>query len=845
MIIRLLIRKAGKITFWLLLVLASIVLLLQNSKIQNSIIDAIAGHDIDVTISNSTGFFPFSFSFDRIQIKFKSDPFNTFLDVKNVYIRLSKKLTHILDVKIEEATISSNNMKGLDFSDIQKILQIACYKIAKRVAIDKLSFNNSQIQNIYFSLDNALGLRILNFMINKKNYEAQMKIQNPTINLSLAESNLGIDIIYGLLDKRIGIHYQSKSHGKFSFDGICFGNSVTGIINLHDYNQKLSGQFSMENGKANAKIYSKNIGLAAVLNFDIANERLSIDEAFFDNGIEIKPFIMQIGKNIPNIEILLKTGVVNIEDLNLFAGTPSIGRIEIKNAQLSEILKGESLGNGLVDGIGTCSNGIMHFVMKLTDWQFGEINIPFIDITADWCKNSIKATLGYDLMKKRNVVDCNLDIENWLPSRNSRIRVKSFGNFTLPNHKSNHHSVISGQLIYNIDVSGTILKPIFTGKIEIKDLVYMNPSLNTFIKNGALLASIKNNCIALDKIYARDDSSPNGTITGGGKMTLSKDKLDTDIFLDLHDFNAIEVNEFYGKIHGKINAKGDLLKSIKISGELYSENAKLDISNLITNASRSIEILDTKKSEPKTQKSTPIIQWPIDIKFVFKNGLQIISELGINSTWNGGVSISGTASNPKYHAKITMAKGAVKVSGKKFSLKDGEIWMDSAHPDITNVRVSAVKSLDGIKVGAKFTQDLNGAKVIFFSKPYLPNVDVLSYLLFDKRSSEISTGEAFTLFSMMGKLSNSGGFDVVDKLKSVLGIDALEIKRSPDAAANEQTSVSIGKKIGSFHISIDQGTGKDTTKVMLEKKIAKRTKITADLSGKNSLGFGLAWSRRY
>ncbi|MDR1289105.1 MAG: translocation/assembly module TamB domain-containing protein [Holosporales bacterium] len=846
MVVRFLIKKALKVAFWISIFLASVFLSLQNQRIQNALINALVGDGIEVIISGSTGFFPFSFSFDRLQIKSSDKTKIPDIDIKNASILLSKKMTHVRNIKIGKMTVNSSNAQGFNFSDIHKFAQIICQKIVKRVKIDEMEFDGSKIRDISFSLDNALGLRVFNFVLNEKKYEAQVKIQNSNILLNLTGADFWANTIYGLRDQHLSLNYKPKLHEVFSFDGICSGNFASGIINLPEYGQKLSCQLSMENGKINARVFAKNVGIFVDLDFDISKEVFLINDAIFDNKIALKSFTFRVGDVIPKIQISVGGGIINVSDIDLFSETASIGRIEIKDIPLSEVPGLQAGNNGVLNGFGFYSNGVAEFTAKLNDCQLGEIKIPMIDISAIWRKDDISVTLQYDLLKKRSTINCNLVAEHWIPSSKSKINVKAVGEFGMRNYGLGGRQFADGLLKYQIDVSGTISRPIFAGNFELKDLAYMNPGSNTFIKGGAIRATIRNNCIVIDKIYATDDGTPRGTVTGAGKIVFNNGKLDTDVFVDFHDFNIIEFNEFYGKLNGKITAKGDILKSLKISGELYSENAKIDISRLIAKSSRAIEILEPKKkNEPKVQEKTTTIQWPIDIKFSFKNGLKMVSGFGIDSLWDGGVSISGDIADPKYDAKITMAKGSVKVSGKTFTLKHGEIWMNSSKPDIINVKVSAVKTMDNIKVGATFTQNEDGAKVTFFSKPYVSKVDVLSYLLFDKRSSEISTGEALTLFSMMGKLSNSGGFDIIDKLKSVFGIDALEIKKSTDAVLGERSSVSVGKSIGTMKISVEQGAGKDTTKIGLEKQITKRSKIMVDLSGKNSVGCGVGWSRRY
>jgi hypothetical protein len=842
---------------------------LQNNYIQNKLINILTGGDIEVRLIGTHGIFPFSFSIDRVDIRFKSQQtakMHSSVIVRNVSILLSKKLTHIRRMTIDEMDIRSNGNGGLNLSDIHDVLPMMCQKIIKRISIEKLTFNNKKAENISFSLDNALQMRALRFRMNNEDYEAQLKIHNSNLILNVtstkaisdtrpllkpSESELGagkfrersIECMYGILDRHVSLKLRYKSND-ILFDGMYTNNSLSGILQLQgSIDQKLSCNLMLNNGVAEAAVYSSDIGLSSHLVFNIAEELLLVKDTRFDNDIKVESFFVRDDHPIPSVNVLLKRGTISIKNLNLFSESVELGKIEVKDVEIAEILGAEILNGGKLNGTGTYQDGTIKLDLKAMDCQFGQVKVPVLDIVAQCRNDNAKIQIRYDFLKKQSFIECQIAANNWIPSKTSGIKLRATGEFRIQDYVTTVKQSASGVLKYDLSANGTVIGPIFSGEIKLKDGVYMNPSTNTYIKNGSISAVIRNNDLVIDKISVTDDGKPRGTISGSGKISLKKN-LDTDITLELHDFNVVEINDFYGKVNGRISIKGDLLTSVKISGEVYSDQAKLNVANLVMKTSRSIEIVQGNKGSIKRESVPHQIKAPLDIKFVFKNGMKIQGS-GMDSIWEGGASLYGDLFDPKYNAKLTMKKGSIRVSGKDFNLKDGVIWIDSTKFDTFHICITAVKKLDDIKVGAKFTQDENGVKVTVFSKPYASRIDILSYLLFGKRSAEISAGEAFTLFSIMSKLTDGDRLDILDKLKSVLGLDDLEIKKNTDANMGEYSAVSIGKRIGSVKISVDQGAGKDTTKVVLEKKVAKNTKISVDLSGKNSVGAGIAWSRRY
>lgn len=236
---------------------------------------------------------------------------------------------------------------------------------------------------------------------------------------------------------------------------------------------------------------------------------------------------------------------------------------------------------------------------------------------------------------------------------------------------------------------------------------------------------------------------------------------------------------------------------------------------------------------------------PLDIKLNFVPGLKIVG-LGIDSEWKGSCVVNGDTSDPNYKFEVNLDKGFIDVVGQNFSLKHGKILCSTETQGDIDIEVSAVKTVSDHKVGARFIQKSNKSDVIFFSKPHLSKNDILSYMLFEKPTSEISAGEAFTLLNIMGKISGNSGLGVVDKIKTIFGVDSLEIKQKDDSETGDAyNALSIGKKIGKLKVSIDQGSNKDTTNVQVEAEVSKHTKLRFDVGGHNNIGTGIFWTHRY
>jgi autotransporter translocation and assembly factor TamB len=542
------------------------------------------------------------------------------------------------------------------------------------------------------------------------------------------------------------------------------------------------------------------------------------------------------------LNILFKKGKINLKNINLSEDNFSLGNAVFSNIDISQFVDSEI--GGTLNGVGTYNGGYEKAKLKLSNFSIDSFKIPEIAIDALYSKNEIDLKFIFNFLKKKNQIDAKILTDNWLISKSSKIILKASGKFNIEDYKLPNNQIASGKLVYKLDASGTIEKPLISGDIDLKKGYYINQPLGTYIRDITLNCTIKNNSIFINRIYARDDSKNSGSVEGNGKIIITDNNANADVSMKIDNMKAFEQNWLDARLFGTLSLKGDLFKETKISGLLYTNNPKIDVSALIVLSSRDIDLLD--KGQSKKQSDTKDAKFPIrcliNVPFEIRPELKIIG-MGIDSTWIGGGKVFGDISDVKCEAKATIKKGKISVQDSTFKLKNGEIIFGD---ETLKINISAEKHLENMTVGARFTQYGEVSNVKFYSSPYLQKKDILSYMLFDKKSSEISTNEGLALFSIMNKATGVNGFDIMNKMKTVLGIDSIGIKKNSNSANNrEYDAVSIGKKIGKVKISVDQGTAKSTTSVVVETKVAENTKLSVDLSKRDSFGAGVLWSKRY
>lgn len=835
-----------KLTCTIIFIAGTIAVLLgtlQISYIQKCILNIFVSADFE----KISGVFPFNFSIYKLNLKVD----NTNVDIDKISVKLGKKCNKIKNVTIETVDISSpkSELKSLN---IKKYIPLLAQRVVRNISVENIIYNGNKIGKLNLSVfTNLHSSNILFETSDSKKLMITTEIINSAIYIGGNFEEVAIQLCYDTQTDGVSTTITKQNKELITLRGTLKPNSLNGIATIPNSCENIAFNATIENNSIYFDGYCQYAnGIETKAVYDLETSRIHINELVFGKKIFFKPFIVNSDYKIQNLEMFLPKGKVSVTDIDLNSDSFNLGKAKFENIDIASLQDGEQEKiSGTLNGSGYFQDETEHFNFTLNNLEYGILKIPSVKIEGKYRKDKLGLKILYNILEKINSINITAKPDQWIINRETKIDVTAKGFFILENClKKIKKQIIQGKLSYDLHIDGAISNPHYAGSLSLKNGIYINKTSNTFLKNGSIDLAIKEKDIIINNISATDDLKNEGKLTGSGKIFYKNGEPFVDIKIDLFSLEAIATREFTGKLFGKININGNMTKEIKIKGVLHSNNASFDISNFVNMASYDLEILDSIKKKPTTSpsgKQPSQIKIPLDINFKFVPKLYIVG-FGIDSVWNGGFEIKGDASDPHYKFEIILEKGILNVAGKNFKLKNGKVLCSNKTKGAINVDVSAVKSIEKRKVGARFLQDSKSSDVIFFSKPHASKNDVLSYMLFEKPASEISTGEALTLITIMGKVSGKGSLDVVDKLKAIFGLDSLEIKRhNNEDTGNAYNALSIGKKVGKLKISIDKGSDKDTTSVVVEAEIAKNTKLSVDMGDKNNVGGGILWGKRY
>jgi len=200
---------------------------------------------------------------------------------------------------------------------------------------------------------------------------------------------------------------------------------------------------------------------------------------------------------------------------------------------------------------------------------------------------------------------------------------------------------------------------------------------------------------------------------------------------------------------------------------------------------------------------------------IFVRGRGIEAELG------GDVTLGGTLAAPIPSGGLTLRRGTLDVLARRLTFQRGTISFANGtlQPVLDLTAETRTRS-------ATITVKVQGTpaspEITFSSVPELPPDEVLSRLLFDRATSNLSPFEIAQLAQAVAQLTGvSSGPDVLDKIRGALGLDRLGVTTD----AQGRAAVEAGRYVApGVFLGVRQGA-QGQTGVAVELELTPRLRL--------------------
>ena len=202
----------------------------------------------------------------------------------------------------------------------------------------------------------------------------------------------------------------------------------------------------------------------------------------------------------------------------------------------------------------------------------------------------------------------------------------------------------------------------------------------------------------------------------------------------------------------------------------------------------------------------------------------------------GDLRLSGSAADPQVTGGFDLLRGSLSLLGKRLVFTRGRVQF---HGDATpELDLVAETSIADITARVSVTGPAAQPVFAFTSNPSLPQDEILSRILFQKSSGNLSAFQALQLANAVASFTGRGV--AFEQLRKSLGVDSLDIGSS----ASGSPTVGVSRAI-SDRISVRATTGvlPQDNGVSVDLDVSRHIRLQAgvDASGGSSVGVGADW----
>ncbi len=409
-----------------------------------------------------------------------------------------------------------------------------------------------------------------------------------------------------------------------------------------------------------------------------------------------------------------------------------------------------------------------------------DLNIKNNDLillaTIDWAKyGTLSAEGKYNLTTKQVQGKANVLIEDLAPLES----VLPFLN------------EVRGSATANFLVSGSTLKPIISGDLNLNKASANLPKLGLTLKDISFLVSNQSN----GRLHM------DGQITSGEGTLMIKGDLDNLGTPDWHwqgnifgaNIRVIEQPQITATISPnlKLSATKEV---IKLTGSTEIPKARAILKSLPTSATRvssDVVIVNRESLLPESitsKKSTPFLT---DIILYFGDDVRFTG-FGLDTQLLGKVNVLKEENRQAFTTGfVAVGKGNYKAYGQDLKIERGRLIFQGPY-DNPGLDIRASRAIDNITAGLEIAGTLQKPISKVFSVPASSDSEAMAMLLTGKTLSQQSKADAYSLLGAIGSLGMDQNSSMTSDISRKFGIDEITIKSDKDL---EQSALWMGKYV--------------------------------------------------
>lgn len=409
---------------------------------------------------------------------------------------------------------------------------------------------------------------------------------------------------------------------------------------------------------------------------------------------------------------------------------------------------------------------------------------------------------------------------------------------------------IQGLLTGQVALTGSVDHPEVTGTLSLDNGRYEHEDLGILLQDMTAVMDGHGPVLKLRQLKASDGKK--GRIEGTGEIRLDpRARFPYEANLACTDLSPLHRDDISGNLNGTLSLHGRA-EETSIKGALRVRPLRIRLPkrlppNVVT---VDVEEIGAGAPSPGRKSSPPAAPVPhrvlLDVSVNFP-AMTTVSGWGLESEWEGALTVSGEASNPVVTGRMHILRGDLLFLTKRFRLAEGEVIFNGDVPPDPVLNVLGETVLRDMTAQVRVSGRASQPKLTIGSRPERPQDEVLAQILFGRSATTLSPFQALRLAAVLQSLSSGSGkgsgIDVLGKTRDLFGLEQLELL---GLGVGEGLQVGLGKYLGeNFRVDVNQRLEQGDVSLRVEVEVTPNITLETQVGTQSRTGAGVFWKYDY
>ncbi|MBX3505334.1 MAG: translocation/assembly module TamB domain-containing protein [Parvibaculum sp.] len=411
---------------------------------------------------------------------------------------------------------------------------------------------------------------------------------------------------------------------------------------------------------------------------------------------------------------------------------------------------------------------------------------------------------------------------------------------------------LTGDAEIALTTDGDISSPQVSGHARLANGTFENYETGTLMRDLAINIEGQRSELLSFSMNARDHA--NGRVDAEGTLSLAAGANPAvSIRARFDNMRMVSRRDLVLGVEGDLSLTGpslppNLEAPLKLEGTLVTTEARYLIPQRLPGGVSTIDVIIVQGAEEAdaadlAEDARPL-PLELDVTLRIGNPPARVAGRGVDSLWTGSVHVTGLAEDPVVRGTLTAERGTLDFAGKTFTLSRGRGIFAGERPIDPRLDVALDYARSDFSATVAISGRGSSPSIELDSSPSLPRDEIISRILFERGTGELTAFEAAQLANTAAELSGGGigGFGILSQIQDSLGLDVLRV----DQGASGGTTVSAGRYLREgFYVGVEQGALASDSSVKVEIDVTSNISVETKIGNDASSNVGVNWKWDY